>query len=234
MDYKTIALLLFLLIKLNIYGQEGEVREIEVIGYSQREIVPDELYYEVEISDYKEGREYIQLEELDRQFWKILEELEISDEQIEIDDTNSRKLEYRRRKSEVIRSKTYRVKFSEINDLDKFAIEVEKIKIERSGIVDINYSRLEELEEELKIEATINAKSRAEKILSSIGEELGKVIQITELFQNGYQEYLLEQYFTILRLVMKAERGMLSSNSGNTKFKKIKFRTTIKVKFEIK
>ncbi|MBS9770590.1 MAG: SIMPL domain-containing protein [Trichodesmium erythraeum GBRTRLIN201] len=234
MNYKTIALLLFLLINLTIYGQEGEVREIEVIGYSQREIVPDELYYEVEISDYKEGREYIQLEELDRQFWKIVQELEISDERIEIDDTNSRKLEYRRRKSEVIRSKTYRVKFSEINDLDKFAIEVEKIKIERSGIADINYSRLEELEEELKIEATINAKSRAEKILSSIGEELGRAKQITELYQSGYQEYLLEQYLTIPRLVMNMERGMLGPNSGNVKFKKIKFRTTIKVIFEIK
>ena len=234
MNYKTIALLLFLLINLNIYGQEGEVREIEVIGYSQREIVPDELYYEVEISDYKEGREYIQLEELDRQFWKIVSELEISDERIEIDDTNSRKLEYRRKKSEVIRSKTYRIKFSEINDLDKFAIEVEKIKIERSGIADINYSRLEELEEELKIEATINAKSRAEKILSSIGEELGRVKQITELYQNGYQEYLLEQYLTIPRLVMNVERGMLGSDSGNVKFKKIKFRTTIKIIFEIK
>ena len=231
MNYKTIALILFLLINLNIYGQD---REIEVIGYSQREIVPDELYYEVEISDYKEGREYIQLEELDRQFWKIVSELEISDERIEIDDTNSRKLEYRRKKSEVIRSKTYRIKFSEINDLDKFAIEVEKIKLERSGIADINYSRLEELEEELKIEATINAKSRAEKILSSIGEELGRVKQITELYQNGYQEYLLEQYLTIPRLVMNIERGMLGSDRGNVKFKKIKLRTTIKVKFEIK
>ena len=234
MNYKTIALFLFLLINLTIYGQEGEAREIEVIGYSEREIVPDELYYEVEISDYKEGREYIQLEELDRQFWKIIEELEISNERIEIDDTNSRKLEYRRRKSEVIRSKTYRIKFSEINDLDKFAIEVEKIKIERSGIADINYSRLEELEEELKIEATINAKSRAEKILSSIGEELGRVKQITELYQSGYQEYLLEQYLTIPRLVMNIERGMLGINSGTVKFKKIKFRTTIKVIFEIK
>ena len=39
MNCKTIALLLFLLVNLNIYGQEGEVREIEVIGYSQREIL---------------------------------------------------------------------------------------------------------------------------------------------------------------------------------------------------
>jgi len=234
MSYKTIALIFFVSLNLNLYGQEVKTREIEVIGYSQREIVPDELYYEVELSDYKEGREYIQLEKLDKQFWEIVGEFEISDDRLEIDDTNSRKLEYRRRKSEVIRSKTYRIKFEEIINLDNFAKRIEKIKIAKSGIVDINYSRLEELEEELKIEATINAKSRAGKILASIGEEIGRVKQITELYQNGYQEYLLEQYFSIPRLMMRAERGMLSGNSDKIKFKKIKFRTTIKVIFEIK
>ena len=60
----TLIILLVNLVSSNLIGQvlASDNGEIEVIGYSQIEIIPDEIFYSVEISDYQEGKEFIQID----------------------------------------------------------------------------------------------------------------------------------------------------------------------------
>ena len=235
MNRYLIAIICFLINVQGILSQGVINGEIEVIGYSEREIIPDEIWYEIEISDQKQGKEFIQLDKLEKDLWQIIEELGIDKSRIELDHTSSRKLEYRRNRNEIVRSKTYWVKFTDISELDKFAVRLEEVRINRSGIVKVNYSKLLELEDELKIEAIINAKNKAIKILEAIDEEIGKIKHITEMYGNDYMNYMLGQYLDYENIVMQSQSGMLYSGSKQElKYKKIKFRTTIKAVFEIK
>lgn len=233
----TLIILLVNLVSSNLIGQvlAPYNGEIEVIGYSHIEIIPDEIFYSVEISDYQEGKEIIQIEELDKQFWNLISESKIPIENIEIDNTSSRKLNYKRNKSQIIRSKTYLIKFSDIEKLDKLAEKLENIKISKSGIVGVNISNLAQLEEELKIEAIKNAKEKAEKLLNSLNEELGKVKYITEIYENDYRNYLVSEYYKYLEISQSVQSGFLSESlEPDVKYKKVKLGTTIKVIFEIK
>ena len=172
---------------------------------------------------------------MDKQFWNQISASKIPIENIEIDNTSSRKLNYKRNKSEVIRSKTYLIKFSEIEELDKFAEKLENIKISKSGIVGVNISNLAQLEEGLKIGAIKNAKEKAEKLLNSVNEELGKVKHITELYESDYRNYLASEYSKYIEISQRAQSGFLSESlEPDIKYKKIKLGTTIKVIFEIK
>ena len=63
-------MLLFLLFLYQIaYTQNTELRFIEVVGYAETEIIPDEIYYTVELKEFTENKSKITLDTLDAQFF---------------------------------------------------------------------------------------------------------------------------------------------------------------------
>ena len=116
---KTGLILIVFLLATNIgNSQNSEPGSIQVTGYAELEIVPDEIYYTVEIADKKEGKEFIQLDIIENKFLKILDEMQIDSSQVSVLDTYNRNFQYKRKKEEIIRSKKFEVRFKSIKEVD--------------------------------------------------------------------------------------------------------------------
>ena len=217
-------------------GQTDARRFIEVIGYAEVEIIPNEIIFTVELADKKMGKEFIQLSSIERNLFEIINELNIDSSRISIVDTHNRRFNYKRKKDEIVRSKEYEIHFSTIGEVDEFAERLEAVEIERGGITRIGHSDFLLIEEGLKVEAIRNAKDRALKLAEAIGEKMGGLIEASELYESGFREYMLNVYSNFNTYASIASRGELSPSYGtkpDVDFRKVKLSTTIRTKFEI-
>ncbi|KAA3624021.1 MAG: SIMPL domain-containing protein [Bacteroidetes bacterium] len=218
-----------------LYSQENNSKEITVIGYAHREITPDEIFYSIEIEEYFENRQKVTLSEIENKFWKVIEQMGIEKSMVKIDNISERNITYRRKKEETTSSKTFQIKFKEIEDLDNFARQISKIPIQRAKISKVGLSDFLKIEEELLVEAVKNAKKRAKLIVDELGAELGLAIQVTENIDNDLQRYLITQYYDYNSRIMRMESGFLrSGNEEKIEFKKLNLGVTVRVTFEIK
>ena len=221
-----------------IFCQDVNQRTIEVVGFAQIDITPDKIYYMVEVGDKRLGKKFINMDFVDKQFWKLLEKHKITSERVKITDTDSRQIRYKKRKDEVRQMKEYEIEFENINSLDSFAKDLSKTEINRSGIIRVDHTKLIEIEENLKIEAIKNAKEKAQKLLIALNEDLGRVVEITEIGENDYRNYLERKYYNLSQHIRNRQNAFYSESPGSEnlglEFKKARLATTIKVKFEIK
>jgi hypothetical protein len=235
---RNLITIIFIILASLIFCQETNQRTIEVVGYAQIDITPDKIYYMVELGDKRLGKKFITMDFVDKQFWKLLEKHNIKRERVKISDTDSRQIRYKKRKDEVRQMKEYEIEFEDINNIDSFAKDLSKTEIIRSGIIRVDHTKLIEIEENLKIEATKNAKEKAKKILLSLNEDLGRVVEITEIGENDYRNYLERKYYNLSQHIRNRQNAYYSESPGSEnlglEFKKARLATTIKVKFEIK
>lgn len=231
-------LLLLLLLFYQIgQAQNAESRFIEVVGYAEMEIIPDEIYYTVELKEFTENKNKVQLDTLDARFFEIINAFQIISDNVVIGDTYSRKYSVRRKEQDVFRTKTYIIKFNEIQQLDRFGQSIESIPVEKASITKLNYSKIIETEEKLKIQALENAKTKAQKLLAAVGEELGEVINVSEFYEDDIRSILNSYilYSNYDNNMGRVQSGMLNPYNDNRdiQFKKSKLSVTIKAKFKI-
>lgn len=132
-------ILLFLLLFYQIgQAQNAESRFIEVVGYAETEIIPDEIYYTVELKEFTENKNKVPLDTLDARFFEIINAFQITSDDVAIGDTYSRKYFVRRKEQDVFRTKTYIIKFSDIQQLDRFGQSIESIPVEKASITKLN------------------------------------------------------------------------------------------------
>ncbi|MCB0628518.1 MAG: SIMPL domain-containing protein [Saprospiraceae bacterium] len=231
---KVFTLLLILGSLLSLTAQEPPLKTIEVVGYAEKEVTPDEIYYSVELADKREGKDVISLDLVDSQFNALLTQAGIAEDAVKVTDTDARQFQYRRKKDEVIRSRTYEIKFSNINDLDQFAERLSAIEIKRAGIVRVDHSELLQIEADLKIAAIKNAKERAGLLLKAIDEELGPVVEVSEIGDGSFRNYMEQAYYRLTRTLSRGDFARRAVAPEETiEFKPVLFTTTIRAKFAI-
>ncbi len=63
---------------LKVQGQDVTIGTISVLGIASTEIMPDEIYYKIEIQDIKDGKNPMLLDEIEQHFLAISKQLQIA------------------------------------------------------------------------------------------------------------------------------------------------------------
>jgi len=232
----VVTLLLFFNICYSV-AQVDHLRTIEVYGYAEQEIVPDQILFEVTIEEFLEGRDKIPLAKLESQLFNLSDHLGINRDQVALFDNSMRNRPVRRRQEEILQSKSFLFTFSNIGQLDTFARLITNIPIDQAQIIQVTHSDLPEFEQNLKLQAIQNASVKASAMLNELSEELGPVQKIVEFGENGiaqilnqYTNYLENYYATVFR----AQNGNLSpGNTQSIPYRKIRIKTSVEVVFAI-
>lgn len=221
---------------LKVQGQDVSVGTISVLGIASTEIMPDEIYFKIEIQDVKDGKTPMLLNEIEQIFFETIKQLQIDSTRIFLTDAVGRKFQFRRNQTGIIHSKTYEIVFRDAASLDSFIKAIEAIPVYRSGIVRIGHSRILQIEEDMKAEAVKNARSKAEKLANSAGAQLGKVLIIDELADFNLKQYA-SNYYLYNYYTDALNSGHLSGEEAIAKLdytlRPIKLVATIQVKFEL-
>lgn len=212
-------------------GKE-QLKQIEVVGSAEMEIVPDEIFFSIALQEYKpSNNKKVDISTLEKQLVKAVRQAGIDDEDFQIENVYGWNQDYWRKKDkkdeEFLAQKRYRLKLSNLNKINGILAQVDPEGIAHANISDYSHSNIEEYRKELKIKALKAAKDKAEYLLQSIDEELGEALKIQEVEMGGGPYYAMRT----ANVAFETARGEADTDIG---FKKIKLQYQIRASFRIR
>ncbi|MCB0402646.1 MAG: SIMPL domain-containing protein [Flavobacteriales bacterium] len=234
---KKIGILLALTIT-SLFTQAIEVttemnRIITVTGSAEMVVPPDEI--ELEITITEQGN---QLSGVEKAFWTILLGHQITENDALFNHVNSTFYWYYwwHHRNDSRQSKQITLKLDAKTDFMKLVKDLDKDYITSIRITGSSNKHIQELREEVKIEAIRAAKKKAAYLLEAVDAELGELVQVDEIksIDNSNPSwYWQPQQDTYSNSVLSySKSGRSGSYMENVP--EIKLRYEIQTKFKIK
>ncbi len=202
---------------------------IEVNAEAKEEVTPDEIYLRITLKE-SDSKGKISIEKQEDNLKKGLASLGI-DIKKDLKVNNANSYYYKKVfKKDTYVSKYFQLKVNRAEQVAKVFQKLNDLKVSSVNISKLEYSKKSELLKELRIKAIKKAKERATYMLSSIGESIGKPIEIRD---NSYYNPILNGHAKGIQL-MEVRGAKYSSPMPDLDFKKIELKVTISAKFGIK
>ncbi len=212
-------------------------RTITVSGSAEMEIVPDEIYVQVDLKEYdKKGAGKITIDKIRQDFLTAVHSLGIPDNDVSIaayDGYNGNPWWIKKnKKNELYSSITYQVKLRTSKQVDDLVDKLDDAATQNFFIQRVSHSRLNEFRKQLKIEAVKAAKEKAGYLAEAINEKVGEAVTINEP-----AEFYQPNFYNLAasNKVMLA-RGQADSapEQQQADFKKMKLKFDVTVVFALK
>ncbi|HVS94584.1 MAG TPA: SIMPL domain-containing protein [Mucilaginibacter sp.] len=216
------------LLGLTTFAQNVDLRhKIEVTGIAEQEVTPDIINVSISLQEYKDGRDKVTIDQLENQLETAVKRAGIPKEDFTVNNVLVWNNVWQKKKNpDFLASKQYLVRLHDLNKFNQILAAVDPKGIQSTSIESYDYSKMPELKRELKIQALLAAKEKATYLLSSIGEKLGRPIDITETDNSNYP--MANQVFAN-RMTFKSTQA----GDSDIDFKKIKLSFQVQVIFEI-
>ncbi len=215
-------------------------KTITVTGSSEMEIIPDEIYVQVDLREYKKrGGDKVDLETIKTDFLNSCKEAGLPDSVISIasyEGINSINW-WRKRKNEpdLFATISYQVKFSSSAKMDDLIRKLDDDATSNFRIVRTWHSKMTEYRKQLKIAAVKAAKEKGIYLTEAVGEKLGQAIKIDEPAED-YQYQTSTQYKTSNYVARKDGIGygdVEGNGNEGINFKKMRLRFTVTIIFAL-
>jgi len=190
MKTKYVIAVVFFFNTLLLSAQNEEMQKtIEVKGSAEMEIEPDEIKFAIGIEEYwkeefekkKDFEDYktkVPLSQIEDELIKNLRKVGIEKDDIVVGSLGNY---WRYRGKEFLYSKQLIVNIRDLSKINQL-MQIQDAKgIKYMNIAELNHSKMEEFEKQVKIDALKNARDKAKYLVESIGEELGEVVSIIEM-----------------------------------------------------
>lgn len=213
-------------------------KTITVTGSAEIEIIPDEIYVQVDLKEYeKKGQGKINIETIKKNFLNNVKAIGIADSVVSVaayDGFGGNPwLRKKNKKNELFASISYQIKIKTSKQLDDLVEKLDDEATTNFYIQRTSHSKLAEYKKQLKIQAVKAAKEKAQYLTEAIDETAGEAVTINEP-----TEYY-QPYYNVMRsnVIMKeqAMAGDMAAADGNPiDFRKMKLRYDVTVVFAIK
>lgn len=192
-------------------------------------VTPDKIYLNITIQE-KDSKGRVSVEEQENKMAQRLKALGIDlDKQLVIKDLSSNFEKYFLRGKEVLKSKQYSLLVHSGKQAAEVMVALEQLDIANAFLEKTEYSKMDELELELKTRAVKKAMQKAEALTKPLGQKVGLAIHIVDNSQPYYPRYNQP-----IRLEMKtASADMAEAQPLDIDFEKIKVEATVNVKFAL-
>nr|WP_297786862.1 SIMPL domain-containing protein [uncultured Allomuricauda sp.] len=191
-------------------------------------VTPDKIYLNIIIQE-KDTKGRVSVEEQENQMGQRLRALGIDlEKQLVIKDASSNFKKYFLRQKEVLKSKQYSLLVYSGKELGDVMLALEQLDIANTSIEKTEYSKMDELELELKTRAVKKAMQKAEALTKPLGQKVGMAIHIADN----------SQYYPRYNQAPMMEMKAVSADMGQAQpldidFEKIRVETAVNVKFAL-
>lgn len=238
----TGAIILFSLMSVTAFSQEPvpviKQRTINVSGMAEMEVVPDEIYVQVQLREYdKKGAGKVDIDAIKNAFLKAalstgLNESDISVQGYQGWDGSMWMYKKNKKKNPDLKASiTYQVKLATTKKMDELVQKMDDEATESFFIEKVSHSKIEEFKKQLKLQAVKNAKDKAIYLADAINEKAGEALTINE--PNEINNFPQPMYAN--RMMKMAEASDAGNDQApNIDFKKIKLQFEVNVVFALK
>ncbi|MFW6257759.1 MAG: SIMPL domain-containing protein [Prolixibacteraceae bacterium] len=188
---RNIFTFIFLVWALSLAAQTENTpaRTIEVNGSADREVEPDEMiliigireYWEEEFEENTEPEDYktkVPLAKIENDLIKKLRQTGIDKQDVKVRNVGNY---WRQQGKEFLFSKEFEVELHDFTKVNELMDLLDAKGINRMHVGELRHSKMDEFENQVKIEALKNARRKALVLVESLGEELGEVVTIKEV-----------------------------------------------------
>ncbi|WP_222983000.1 SIMPL domain-containing protein [Flagellimonas meishanensis] len=192
-------------------------------------VTPDKIYLNITIQE-KDSKGKKSVEEQENKMALRFKSLGIDlDKQLVIKDLSSNFQKYFLRGKEVLKSKQYSLLVYSGKQAGNVLVALEQLDIANAYLEKTEYSKMDELELELKSRAVKKAKQKAVALTKPLGQSVGKAIHILDTSTPYYPRYNQAP-----RMEMKAmAMDEVVAEPLDIDFEKIKVETSVNIKFAL-
>jgi uncharacterized protein len=228
-----LALLLFLLISANSQTKNFiDQPYIEVSGSADTLVTPNEIYIRILISE-KDNRDRVSIEELEQQMVSALKGLGLNTEKdLTTFDMTSNFKSYLLKSKDIIKTKIYSLKVTEAITASNVFIKLEEIGISNTSIEKVDHSNLDNLKNEMRTKAIIDAKKRAVALTQPLNQNIGAAINIVDADNNVSRQ--LQGRLAGIQIRGTSSFKAKYEDLPKIEFEKIKVTASINAKFILK
>jgi uncharacterized protein len=221
-------------------------KTITVAGSAEMEIIPDEIYVNIELTEYqKKGTPKKDIETIKSQFLESCKAAGIADSLVSIVSYSGFNNYYgwkrnKKKDPDLFASVTYQVKFKTSKLMDDLVEKLDDEATKNFQIVSTSHSKMTEFRKQLKIQAIKAAKDKGIYLTDAINEKLGEAITINEqdlTTLGGYysgNSLVSNNAYSQFNVSSRDEYADSDANSQKVDFKKIKLRYEVTVIFALK
>lgn len=207
-------------------------KKIAVQGSAEMEVVPDEIYFTITLKEYEKDRKKINITQLEQQLAKAVKKQGIPEDNFQVENIYGYNWNYRKKRSEnFLASKSYRLKLGDLNKMNGLLAQLDEKGIQSVNVTNYTHSKIETYRKELKLKALVAAKEKAGYLLAGIGEELGGVLEVSEVELGPPATFKSARGYSNLSVEYDAVEEQAPLNID---FKTIKLRFVINAVFAIK
>ncbi|HEX6914433.1 MAG TPA: SIMPL domain-containing protein [Chitinophagaceae bacterium] len=239
---KRLMIVLFVLMSLGSFAQDNNKlpRTINVNGTAEMEIVPDEIYIQVELREYdRKGSGKVDIETIRNDFLAAAKSIGLSESDLSVQGYSGWDGNYwwwhkkNRKNPDMKAGITYWVKVNNTARMDELVKKLDDEATQNFFIAKVWHSKMTEFKKQLKIQAIKAAKEKAIYLAEAIGEHVGEAITINEPNEVGY--YPGPMYRNkMANVAMESNMSGDSAAPMNVDFKKIKLQFDVNVVFALK
>lgn len=242
---RTIGLTLSLLVGVLVttYAQTistvDERRKIEVTGYSEMEVVPDELYFSISLKEYykdeKNQKDKVNITDLEKQLLQAIAQSGVAKENLSITSVGGyhNYVDKKKKPTTFLESKQYVLKVDKPDKLDVILSKIDNRGLTHAYIQRVDHSQKEEFKKQVKINALKDAKDKATYLLEAIGQKLYLPIEIREIDENTYYPQPVMYKASMMRAA-SAEMADSGIEESSIEYKKIKLSYRMQAIFQIR
>jgi len=233
---KLFTLAFLALLSVSALAQQADLRKkITVSGSAETEVTPDIIYLTISLKEYlKDGnsKKKVDITELENQLYTAVQKAGIDKENLTINNLSSFTITTEKKKNpDFLASKQYRLKVTDLNKWNAIIGAIDPKGIAYTNIESYDYSKIETLKRELKIQALQAAKAKATYLVEALGDKLGSVIDIQEINNEVFPQAM---YRNVMMKTSFDGANAEAASAPEIDFKKIKLNYVMNTVFEIK
>ena len=207
---------------------------IEVSASVDTLVIPDRIYVSITLNE-ADSKNKKSVEEQEKQLETILKKLKINtDKDLSVLGFSSDFKKYFLKGQNILKTKKYSLLVRDAYTLGNVIISLEEAGISNTEVEKVEYSKSKELLLELKSEAVKRSKITADKLVKPLNQKAGKALYISDTNYGGIGDYELTTNEIFSLQEMDYKKGSASEEFlRKLDFQKIKFSTTIYVKYQL-
>lgn len=221
-------------------------KTISVTGSASMEIIPDEIYVQVDLREYKKkGEEKTELEKIKTDFLANCGAVGIADNDISVasyDGYNLANIWQRRKKDpELLASISYQIKFNNTKLIDDLVNKLDDQATNNFRITRTSHSKIVDYRRQLKVQAVKAAKEKAVYLTEAVNEQLGQAIEINEpeesISSDVVSSAYRDRYKAVTENVVRLDQGKnayYGVTDDGVDYRKLKLRFEVKVLYALK
>jgi uncharacterized protein YggE len=235
---KTFVVLAACVFALHAMAQENKVvqRTISANGSSEMEVVPDEIFVQVDLREYtKKNGDKIDINTIKNNFLAACKSIGLTEKDVTIQSYqgfDNNYWEWKKKKKQnpdMKASISYWIKVSKVDMLDALVDKMDDEATQNFFIAKASYSKMDEIKKDMKIAAVKAAREKANYLAEAIDEHVGEAITINDPMEINNPPRPL-----YANVMMKAGYEGDSTAPMDVDFKKIKIQYEVNVVFALK